>query len=335
LDGILIFLLIFLFYLLISLQIPAFFLDLTLASRWYKTKHSFYIKMELTDINQDILYKPRIWFITGCLAGMGRQLAEAVLAGGDKVVITARDVTKFANLAERYPGQSLVLQLDVTHSERIPEIVSQALNRFGHIDILVNNAGYGLQGALEEVTMEQIRRQFDTNFFGMVEVTKNILPYMREAGKGHIINISSIAGGLVATPKLGAYHATKFAVEGLSEALAQEVAPLGIKVTVVEMGAQHTDWWGNSLIRTENIIEEYTHTSSLHSSETNNSRLLSDPKTTAETIIQVVDMPSPPLHLVLGKDALLKVRQKLNALQKEITDWEDISHTTTLKENPV
>lgn len=305
---------------------------------WHQdsTKPSIsFTRMELTNITYTHYYKPKIWFITGCLAGMGRLLAEAVLVRGDKVVITARDITKFASLAERYPEHTLILQLDVTHSERIPDIVVQALNHFGQIDILVNNAGYGLQGALEEVTIEQIRRQFDTNFFGMVEVTKNILPHMREAGKGHIINISSLAGGLVASPKLGAYHATKFAVEGLSEALAQEVAPFGIHVTVVEMGAQHTDWWGNSLIRTENIIEEYTHTNSLHAPETSNTRLLSDPQATAETIIRLVDMPAPPLHLVLGKDALLKVRQKLNALQKEITDWEDISHTTTLNENPV
>ncbi|QHT72216.1 SDR family NAD(P)-dependent oxidoreductase [Rhodocytophaga rosea] len=291
--------------------------------------------MEITDITPGHHYKSKVWFITGCLAGMGRHLAEAVLARGDKAVITARDITKFASLPERYPEQTLVLQLDVTHSHKIPDIVAQALIRFGQIDVLVNNAGYGLQGALEEITMEQLRRQFDTNFFGMVEVTKNILPHMREAGKGHIINISSIAGGLVATPKLGAYHATKFAVEGLSEALAQEVSPLGIKVTVVEMGAQHTDWWGNSLIRTENIIEDYIHTSNQHFSDSGTTRLLSDPKATAETIMQIVDIPSPPLHLVLGKDALLKVRQKLNAFQKEITDWEDISQTTSFKENQV
>lgn len=289
--------------------------------------------MEITDITLDRQFKPKVWFITGCLAGMGRYLAEAVLASGDKAVITARDTTKFASLLERYPERALILQLDVAHSHKIPDIVTEALTHFEQIDVLVNNAGYGLQGALEEVTMEQIRRQFDTNFFGMVEVTKNILPHMREAGKGHIINISSLAGGLVATPKLGAYHATKFAVEGLSEALAQEVAPLGIKVTVVEMGAQHTDWWGNSLIRTENIIAEYAHTNSQPSGETSNNRLSSDPRVTAETIMQLANLSSPPLHLVLGKDALAKVRQKLTALQKEITEWEDISHTTTLKED--
>jgi NAD(P)-dependent dehydrogenase (short-subunit alcohol dehydrogenase family) len=275
--------------------------------------------------------QPKVWFITGCLAGMGRHLAEAVLARGDKAVITARDLTKFASLPERYPDRAITILLDVSKPEMIAEAVSRAFERFDRIDVLVNNAGYGLQGAIEEVTMEQIRRQFDTNFFGMVEVTKSILPHMREERRGHIINISSLAGGLVAEPRLGAYHATKFAVEGLSEALAQEVGPLGIRVTVVELGTQHTDWWGNSLIRTENIIDDYTQTSSAvrHNTETAANRQLSDPKATAEAILQVADLPEPPLHLVLGTDALQKVRHKLNALQEELKAWENLSQSLT------
>ncbi len=279
--------------------------------------------------------RPKVWFITGCLAGMGRHLAEAVLKRGDKAVITARDLTKFASLPQQYPGRAIIILLDVAKSEMIANAVTQAIEQFDRIDVLVNNAGYGLQGALEEVTMEQIRRQFDTNFFGMVEVTKRILPHLREARSGHIINISSVAGGLVTEPRLGAYHATKFAVEGLSESLAQEVEPLGIKVTVVELGAQHTDWWGNSLIRTENIIDDYTQSSSLlrHLPETGASRVLNDPGATAEAILQITDLPAPPLHLVLGEEALVKVRRKLEGLHGELDQWEHLSQALRAEED--
>jgi NAD(P)-dependent dehydrogenase (short-subunit alcohol dehydrogenase family) len=279
--------------------------------------------------------RPKVWFITGCLAGMGRHLAEAVLKRGDKAVVTARDLTKFASLPGQYPGSAMVILLDVARSEMIASAVAQAIEQFGRIDVLVNNAGYGLQGALEEVTMEQIRRQFDTNFFGMVEVTKGILPHMREARSGHIVNIASGAGGLVTEPKLGAYHATKFAVEGLSESLAQEVEPLGIKVTVVELGAQHTDWWGNSLIRTENIIDDYTQRSGSlrHLPQTGSRRVLNDPGATAEAIVQITDLPAPPLHLVLGEEALAKVRRKLADLQRELDGWEHLSQALRAEED--
>ncbi len=289
----------------------------------------------MNDIETESPLRSRVWFITGCLAGMGRYLAEAVLKRGDKAVITSRDLTKFASLPGQYPGSAIIILLDVAKSEMIANAVAQAIEQFDRIDVLVNNAGYCLLGALEEVTMDQIRRQFDANFFGMVEVTKHILPHMREARSGHIINISSLAGGLVTQPKLGAYHATKFAVEGLSESLAQEVEPLGPKVTVVEVGAQHTDWWGNSLIRPENIIDDYTQRSGAlrHLPETGSCRVLNDPGATAQAILQITDLPHPPLHLVLGEEALAKVRRKLDGLQGELDGWEHLSQALQAEED--
>ncbi|MDJ1471525.1 oxidoreductase [Cytophagaceae bacterium DM2B3-1] len=277
----------------------------------------------------------RVWFITGCLGGIGRYLAEAVLAQGNKAVITAKNPAKFYSLQEQYPEHALVMQLDVSEFHRIPETVNKAIDRFGKIDVLVNNAGYGLQGAVEELTMDQIKQQFNTNFFGMLEVTKAILPYMREARQGHILTINSLAGGLTAQPKLGAYHATKFAIEGLSESLAQEVKPLGIKVTVVEMGVQRTDWWGSTLIRTENVIDEYTQAGNFSNgaSDLTNTRTLNDPQATAEAILQVANQPDAPLHLIIGHDAIQSIRQKINLLQQEMHAWEWISDAILSEEN--
>jgi len=256
---------------------------------------------------------------------MGRPLAEAILQRGDRAFITARYPEKVRDFAERYPDQAVVAHLDVAQPDSIQEAVQEALGRFAHIDVLVNNAGYGLQGAVEEVSMPQVRRQFDTNFFGLTEVIQAVLPHMRKARRGHILNMSSV-GGLVATAGLGIYHATKFAVEGLSEALAQEVNPLGVRVTLVELGSFQSDWVGGSLIRTERVIEDYSRARySWGSSPGLGSPQPADPRLAIEAILLAVDSPQPPLRLVLGADAVAKVRRKLASLEEELRTWEALS----------
>jgi NAD(P)-dependent dehydrogenase (short-subunit alcohol dehydrogenase family) len=256
---------------------------------------------------------------------MGRPLTEAILQRGDQAFITARDPAKVRDFAERFPGRATVMYMDVAQPGSIREAVRHAYERFGQIDVLVNNAGYGLQGAVEEVSMEQVRRQFDTNFFGLLEVIQAVLPAMRKARHGHILNMSSV-GGLVATAGLGIYHATKFAVGGLSEALAQEVNPLGIKVTLVELGAFESDWVGGSLVRTERVIEDYSR--NRHTGNGAAGHRPGDPRRAVEAILLAVGSPQPPLRLVLGADALAKVRRKIAGLEEDLRAWEALSRAT-------
>ncbi len=271
----------------------------------------------------------RTWFISGCLAGMGRPLTEAILQRGDRAFITARDPAKVRDFAERFPDRATVTYMDVAHPDSIHQAVRHAFERFPQIDVLVNNAGYGLQGAVEEVSMAQVRRQFDTNFFGLTEVIQAVLPHMRKARSGHIVNMSSV-GGLVATAGLGIYHATRFALEGLSEALAQEVNPLGIGVTLVEPGAFASDWAGGSLLRTERVIEDYSRTRQVFRSDETRThgRRPGDPQRAVEAILLAVSSPRPPLRLVLGADALAKVRRKIAGLEEELRHWEALSRAT-------
>jgi NADP-dependent 3-hydroxy acid dehydrogenase YdfG len=201
----------------------------------------------------------RVWFITGCSSGFGRLLAEEVLKAGDKVVATARNIATIADLEKKYPETARALSLDVTHADQIKTAVEQALEHFGHIDVLVNNAGYGLVAAIEEAKDEDIRREIDTNVYGVVNVTRALLPHLRVRKSGHVINLSSIAG-IIATPGLGYYNLTKFAVEGFSEALSLELAPLGIKVTLIEPGPFRTEFLSGSLVESGEQIEDYAET---------------------------------------------------------------------------
>src|SRR4030081_2577594 len=185
----------------------------------------------------------RVWFITGASAGLGRALASAVLARGEQAAVTARMPERVREVIEHYPAQALVLELDVTRPEQVRMAVAQASELFGRIDVLVNNAGYAQLGAIEELDDAQLRRQFETNVFGLIDVTRAVLPVMRRARRGHIINVSSV-GGFAGQARLGAYNASKFAVEGFSEALAQELVATGIRVTIVEPGRFRTDWSG-------------------------------------------------------------------------------------------
>lgn len=268
----------------------------------------------------------RTWFITGSSTGFGRLLAEEVLKTGDNVVATARKVEQVADLEQKYPGHALALPLDVTRQDQVDAAVAKTLERFGRVDVLVNNAGYGVAGAIEEVSDAELDPMYATNVFGLLRVTRAFLPQLRKQRSGNILNLSSI-GGLTAGPGWGLYQSTKFAVEGLSEALAQEVAPLGIRVTVIEPGPFRTDFLGRSGVEAAKRIEDYSTTADNARRYKNeqHGRQPGDPLKAVQAMIQVVDSPNPPLRLLLGAVALKRVRQKIEAWQKELTAWETVT----------
>jgi NAD(P)-dependent dehydrogenase (short-subunit alcohol dehydrogenase family) len=263
-----------------------------------------------------------VWFITGASSGLGRALAEAVLARGWQAVLAARRPEMLADLATVHGERALAVQLDVTDAGAIENAVAAAEARFGRIDVAVNNAGYGYLAAIEEGEDAAIRAQFETNVFGLINVTKRILPGMRARRSGHIVNISSL-GGLVAFAATGYYHATKFAVEALSESLAQEVAPLGIKVTIVEPGAFRTDWAGRSMVEASTVIADYAQTAGKRREQTRavTGRQPGDPARAALAIIKAVEAPEPPLRLLLGAPALRIARERLEALRLNFESW--------------
>jgi len=267
-----------------------------------------------------------VWFITGCSTGLGRALAERVLQHGHRVVVTARNPKQIEDIVTAYPDAALGLPLDVCDGSQIAHAVEQAEKRFGRIDVLVNNAGYGYLAAVEEGEDAEVRAMFETNFFALVALTKRVLPGMRARGNGHIINISSV-GGLVGNPSSGYYNATKFAVEGLSEALAKEVAALGIRVTAIEPGPFRTDWSGRSLRQPREAMPAYAATAGSRRAEITSryGKQPGDPVRAAEAIIKIVESRSPPLNLSLGKDGLNRVRAKLNQLMTSIDDWEAVT----------
>jgi NADP-dependent 3-hydroxy acid dehydrogenase YdfG len=268
----------------------------------------------------------RVWFITGCSSGFGRLLAEEVLKAGDKVVATARNIGTIADLEKKYPKTARAISLDVTHREQIATAVEQALDHFGHIDVLVNNAGYGLVAALEEATDEDIRREIDTNVYGVVNVTRALLPHLRARKSGHVINLSSIAG-LIATPGLGYYNLTKFAVEGFSEALALEVAPLGIKVTLIEPGPFRTEFLAGSLTESGEQIADYAETvgKTRVNMRKGNGSQKGDPVKAVHAIMQVVDSPEPPLRLLLGAIAFRRAHEKIALIERDAKAWESVT----------
>jgi NAD(P)-dependent dehydrogenase (short-subunit alcohol dehydrogenase family) len=268
----------------------------------------------------------RNWFITGASTGFGRILAEELLKSGNKVVATARKLAQVADLEEQYPETAKALPLDVTDAAQVASTVAAAIAHFGHIDVVVNNAGFGLTGAVEEVSQAEYGPAFDTNVFGLVHVTQAFLPHLRERRSGHILNLSSI-GGLMGLPGWGFYNATKFAVEGLSEALAVEVAPLGIHVTIVEPGPFRTDFLGRSGVVAEKHIADYDATAGKTRDyrDEHTGRQPGDPVRAVHAMMQVVDSPNPPLHLLLGALALNRFRGKLDSFQKEIAAWESVT----------
>jgi len=267
----------------------------------------------------------RVWFITGCSTGFGRALARQTLALGYPTVLTARNTAQIEDLAAGHPD-ALVLKLDVTDPQQIKEAVAAAQARFGAIDVLVNNAGIGYFGSFEESGMEEVRAMFEVNVWGLAETTRAVLPMMRARRSGTVVNISSIAG-IAAFPSLSFYNASKFAVEALSEAMAQEVAPLGIKVLLVEPGPFRTDWAGRSASEAPGALECYQATAGARAKQIRDAsgRQAGDPARAAAAIIQAVEAPEPPLRLLLGKAALKMARLKLAAAQKDFEGWAQVS----------
>ena len=268
----------------------------------------------------------KVWFITGASTGFGREMAEQLLADGAKVVVTARKPEQLSDLAAKYPETALILPLDVTKDAAVQSAVEKTLATFGHVDVLVNNAGYGTAGAVEEVTEAEFMPMYETNVFGLIRVTKALLPQFRERRSGHIVNLSSI-GGLVGLPGWGLYNSSKFAVEGLSEALFVELAPLGVKVLIVEPGPFRTDFLGRSGQEAAQRIADYDQTSgkTREYMKTNDGKQAGDPVRAVQAIIAAVASPNTPKHLLLGKLALTRFRQKLDEFTQEIAAWEPVT----------
>jgi len=270
-----------------------------------------------------------VWFITGCSTGFGHELAKLVLARGWRAAVTSRDEARVAGLARDAGDRALALSLDVTDAGQIRAVVQAAEARFGAIDVLVNNAGYGYQATAEEGEDAEIRAQFEANVFGLFALTRAVLPGMRARRRGHILNITSVAG-FVGFPGSGYYAATKHAVEGWSDALAAEVAPLGIKVTCVEPGPFRTDWAGRSLRQTPNRIADYAETAGkrLKATAEASGSQPGDPARAAEAMIRVAESKDPPRHLVLGAFGIEAVTNKLKATLAEVEAWRDTGLAT-------
>lgn len=267
-----------------------------------------------------------IWFITGCSTGFGRDLAAKTLALGYPTVVTARNPKTLEAFTEQYGDLALVLQLDVTQPEQVQAAVKAATDKFGRIDVLVNNAGIGYFGSFEESDLNEVRKMADINVWGLVDMTRAVLPQMRKQKHGTIVNVSSI-GGIIAFPGVSFYHATKFAVEGMSESMSHELAPLGIKVLIVEPGPFRTDWAGRSANEAPRTIADYAGTAQARTDTIRgySGKQPGDPVRAAEAIIQAVESKDPPLRLLLGKAAVANARVKIDALRKDFDGWEAVS----------
>lgn len=291
------------------------------------TKQSLkhYIKMKSPNRNLEIIEEP-VWFITGCSTGFGRELATHLLERGFRTVVTARSPDDVRDLASK--GEALVLELDVTNQEQVDAAIKAAEDKFGHIDVLVNNAGIGYFAAVEESEEVEVRRMFEVNVFGLSRMIHAVLPGMRKRRSGFIVNISSVAG-LCGFPSLGYYNATKFAVEGLSEALVQEVEPLGIKVMLVEPSGFRTDWAGRSANESKLQIDDYAATAGDWRNEirADSGKQPGDPVRAVKAIVSAVESSHPPRHLLLGNNAYDGAIAKLEELRKEFGIWESISRS--------
>ena len=268
----------------------------------------------------------KVWFVTGCSTGFGRALATELLEQGYRVVVTARNTAQVADIVYGKEDRALTIQLDVTRQEEIDAAVQTVMDTWGRIDVLVNNAGIGYFGALEESDEAEVRKMFEINVFGLANMTKAVLPLMRAQRSGHILNISSI-GGLTAYPALSFYHATKFAVDGMSESLSKEVAPLGIKVTIICPSGFRTDWAGRSANEAVNTIEDYASTAGTNRNTIRgySGNQPGDPVRAAKAMIQVTETDHPPLRLLLGAAAVKGARRKLDELKKDYDAWEAVS----------
>jgi NAD(P)-dependent dehydrogenase (short-subunit alcohol dehydrogenase family) len=266
------------------------------------------------------------WLITGCSTGIGREIARAALEAGHSVAVTARNVDAVADFVDQFGDRALALPLDVTDRDQITSAVGEVEKAFGGIDVLVNNAGYGYMAAVEEGEDAEVRKLFDTNYFGVVDTLKTVLPGMRARRSGHVINISSMTG-LVANPPNAYYSSTKFALEALTEALAKEVGPLGIKVTAIEPGAFRTDWAARSMQESSTPIGDYDDNVGARKTLIKQfaDHLPGDPRKVAEAVLMVAGLDEPPLRLLLGRDVLAAVREKIADLTASINHWESVT----------
>lgn len=273
---------------------------------------------------------PKTWFITGASRGFGLEIAKAALSAGDRVVATVRKQPETLAATLKHPNLRVVV-LDVTKADQVEAAIEQAISEFSRIDVLVNNAGYGLLGAVEEATEAEINRQFETNVFGLLRVTRAVLPHMRRQQAGHIINVSSLFAYQASVPGFGLYSASKYAVEGLSEGLALEVKPLGIHVTSLAPGLFSTDFLaGDSYVAAARQLPAYDATvgqirvaaNTIHGNQPGS------PAKLAQVVLQLAYSPAPPLHLPVGTDALAAYRSKVAAMDAEVGAWESVSTST-------
>ena len=266
----------------------------------------------------------KVWFITGSSKGFGRIWAEAALERGDRVALTARNVDTVSDLAEQYgPENALALTLDVTDKAAVDAAVAEAHGHFGRLDVVVNNAGYGLFGSVEEVSEQQARDQIETNLFGALWVTQAALPILREQGSGHVVQVSSI-GGVHAFPGIGLYHASKWGLEGFTQALAGEVADLGIKVTLVEPGGFSTDWAGPSAV-TADQLEAYQPVRDANAERWSDASSVGDPQATGPAILELVDAEEPPLRVFFGQNPIEMIKPEYEHRLAEWERWDGLS----------
>ena len=270
----------------------------------------------------------KVWFITGSSRGLGRSITEAVLANGDKVAATARNTGALNDLIEKYPDQIFPIKLDVTKYDEVYQSIADAAAHFGRIDVLVNNAGFGIIGAAEAFTEEQVRSQLETNLYAPIEITRAVLPYMRKQRSGRILQISSI-GGRIGNAGLTMYQAAKFGLGGFSEALAKEVAPLGIFVTCIEPGGFRTDWAGASMTYARKV-EGYETTIDQRAEFFASGKFvpMGDPDKAAKVMVDLAVHPKPPVHLVLGSEAIGMLKIADAARTAEMENWMTVSTST-------
>ncbi|MFB4338995.1 oxidoreductase [Pantoea sp. CS_6] len=269
-----------------------------------------------------------VWLISGCSTGFGRELAQQTIARGFRVVVTARHRSAIADPVDGHPN-AIAVELDVTQQHSIDKAVNKALETFGTLDVLVNNAGYGYQSSVEEGEDKAIRAQFDANVFGLFALTRAVLPAMRTARRGHIMNITSVAG-FIGFASSGYYAASKHAVEGWSDSLAQEVGPLGIHVTCIEPGPFRTDWAGRSLHQTPSTLPDYAETAAARMKATvaYSGTQKGDPVRAASAMIAIAEHPEPPRHVVMGAWGYEAVTEKLKARLVQIEAWKQTSLST-------
>lgn len=273
----------------------------------------------------------KVWFITGASKGMGLEMTKAVLNNGGKVIATTRDTETLSEKVTNYKGNVLHLKLDITNENEVENAISKSIEQFGQIDVVVNNAGYNLLGNIEELSDTEFRETMNVNVFGLASIIRKVLPHLRKQKSGHIINTSSMMG-YTSYPANGSYSASKFAVIGLSEALAQEVAPFGIKVTILAPGSFRTNFMSpGSLNVAKNKIDAYNLDKQVELFTGFDGKQLGDPKKLAEVLLKITEMSNPPLHLPLGSDSYNAIVEVRKNEREEMEKWKALSLSTDFK----